>query len=57
MRDSASEFWALVICFCDINDLMIRTAFSISSLPKSTDADMRIRASSTFFTVIPVAYT
>ena len=57
IRDSASESWALAMCFWDINDLMMRTAFSVSSLSKSTDADMRSLASSMFFTVIPVAYT
>ena len=43
--------------FCEIKDVMILTAFSISSVPNKTDAVIRFRASSMFFTVIPVAYT
>ena len=57
MRDSASESCAFEMCFCEMSDLMMRTAFSTSSFPNNDDVTMRRRASSMFFTVMPVAYT
>ena len=55
MRDSPSASPALAMFFCEINDFIILTAVSVSSLPNNTDDDMRILASSMFFTVMPVA--